>query len=314
MSHLPDYFQGPCWTFCKHDYCFTSFRHLGESGQPFHFSPVSLHLLDPENPDQHDPGETGGWDQSKDAYDEHVLLDAQILCQYDSGSSHSQGPPHILLMTCSASDMSRSRRDHQRTPKQSSLLLVSWGPPVHLWLPLLGGGSWRNIGTGCGCLQGICISQRTFLSIFRSGVLSCEPQGMTWSHCQHRNWDYPPHEPKLADRIFNAIDSFHLYTFTNISSSEPLCPLFCPGIPREGENVKPMEICAKEAIDVEFDHSPCKETCELWPKWRAYGVKLMDRILPDSIWHYQEFRWLRKPSSLFYWKGSLRIRIAKINH
>lgn len=62
--------------------------------------------------------------------------------------------------------------------------------------------------------------------------------------------------------FFNVFDSFYRLVFINVFIVKFLCLFFCFGILREGENVKFMEICVKEVIDVEFDYSFCKEICE----------------------------------------------------
>lgn len=47
--------------------------------------------------------------------------------------------------------------------------------------------------------------------------------------------------------LFNASDGFPQFAFINVSTSDPL---FCPGTPKEGENLQLMKICAKETTDV----------------------------------------------------------------
>lgn len=120
---------------------------------------------------------------------------------------------------------------------------------LHFGLPLLGGGSWINAEIGCGCLHGICISWRTFPGIIRSGILGCEPQAETLSHCQYRNQNYSPCELKLRDEDFSGLEpESHcilqcLWWFSFIRLHKYilpwslLCLPFSPGIPREGENM-----------------------------------------------------------------------------
>lgn len=104
----------------------------------------------------------------------------------------------------------------------------------------------------------------------------CLKRGM--KSCQYGNQYCSPHKPKLAEvGIFldcylkailfvSATDGFHLYTLTNMSISEPLCPHFCAEIPREGENVQPTKSCDKEAIDV-----------AIWPLPRRYVISVQKK-------------------------------------
>lgn len=41
-----------------------------------------------------------------------------------------------------------------------------------------------------------------------------------------------------------------LYIHTNVSVSEPLHPLYCPGVPRDGKTVELIKICHKEATNI----------------------------------------------------------------
>ena len=42
--------------------------------------------------------------------------------------------------------------------------------------------------------------------LIRYGILSCEPQAETLSHCQYRNQDYFPCELKLKDEDFSGLE------------------------------------------------------------------------------------------------------------
>lgn len=127
---------------------------------------------------------------------------------------------------------------------------------LHFGLPLLGGGSWINAEIGCGCLHGICISWRTFPGIIRSGILGCEPQAETLSHCQYRNQDYSPCELKLKrwgffwtgawKPLYSSVPLMVLiYTSSQIYLTlEPPLPTLFPWDPKRGrKHVTCEDLC-----------------------------------------------------------------------
>lgn len=149
-------------------------------------------------------------------------------------------------MTCRAWEVGRSRWDHQRVPKHSSLFFVSWGPPASALAATIGRRIWRNTGMGCGCLLWFWVvslkqEHEVTANTDTENVLHMNPNLKRWGF----SWT------AMKDiSFFNATCGFQVHTFINISSPEPLHLLFYPGILKDCENVQPMKICAREAADV----------------------------------------------------------------
>lgn len=83
-----------------------------------------------------------------------------------------------------------------------------------------------------------------------------------------------------AISFFNASDRFYLYTVIHVSISELLHPLFCSGIPREGENMELKKICQKGATNKAiWTQSPQEDMWSLFRKKEQVG----ENTLPYQV-------------------------------